>query len=251
MDQQTIKRHIEEGATFYLDILGKSELMETKKLPHYTIIQPKKGQHGGTSIYHIQIEHLPQAEALRVVEEIKNHQMHTFWGMYPSEQMLRYMGTDATKPEPLPEPNEEEAGMALRPADKPDYPATAAGITVKKVNDAAEFKLWALLNNLVMHEGYPIIHPELHYPVCEEGILTCFNVYDQGILAGVSSLLNHNGIFSLEFVAVSNAFRRRGIATAAVIAAVEYAIAHGAELITARSIGKSKFLLPQLGFRIY
>lgn len=251
MDQQTIKRHIEEGATFYLDILARSAHMDKVQHPHYTIIHPKPGQHGGMSIYNIQIEHLPEAEALRVVEEIRNHHAHTFWGMYPSERVLRHMGIVEPKPEPLPEPNEEEAGMALLPADKPDYPATPAGISVKEVNDAAEFKLWALLNNLVMHEGYPIIHPELHYPVCEEGILTCFNVYDQGILAGVSSLLNQNGIFSLEFVAVSNAFRRRGVATAAVIAAVEHAIAHGAELITARSIGKSKFLLPQLGFRIY
>lgn len=30
MDQQTIRQHIEEGGTFYLDILGKSEHMETE-----------------------------------------------------------------------------------------------------------------------------------------------------------------------------------------------------------------------------
>ncbi|WP_342438300.1 GNAT family N-acetyltransferase [Paenibacillus sp. FSL L8-0436] len=141
--------------------------------------------------------------------------------------------------------------MALLAAEKPDYPAIAKHITINKVNSAEEFKLWALLNNFVIHQGLPIIHPEHHYPVCQESILSCFNVYDQGTLAGVSSLINHNGIFSLEFVAVLGAFRRRGVATAAIIAAVEDAIAQGAELITVRAMGKNKYLLPKLGFRIY
>lgn len=250
MDNQTIRRHIEEGATFYLDILGKSEHMETVQLPHYTIIRPKKGQHGGTSIYNIQIEHLPDTEAFRIVQEIKTYKEHTFWGMYPSEVLLKYIGKDEL-PELLPEPNEEEAGMALLASEKPDYPEIPEHITIKKVSNAEDFKLWALLNNFVIHQGSPIIHPEHHYPVCHEGILSCFNVYDQGILAGVSSLLNHNGIFSLEFIAVSGAFTRRGVATAAIIAAVEDAISQGADLITVRAIGKIKHLLPKLGFRIY
>lgn len=251
MDQQTIRRHIDEGGTYYLDILGKSEHMETVLLPHYTIIRPKKGQHGGTSIYNIQIEQLSDTEALRLVQEIKNYKEHIFWGMYPSERLLQYIGKDEYIPEHLPEPNEEEAGMALLAAEKPDYPPIAEGITVSKVDNAEDFRLWALLNNFVLHQGYPIMHPELHYPVCQEGILSCFNVYDQGTFAGVSSLINHNGIFSLEFLAVSGAFRRRGVATAAVIAAVEDACAQGAELITVRAIGKSNYLLPKLGFRIY
>ncbi|WP_157794160.1 hypothetical protein [Paenibacillus donghaensis] len=78
MDQLTIRRHIEEGSTFYLDILGKSEHMKTEQFPHYTIIRPKKGQHGGTSIYNIKIDHLPEAEALRLVQEIKDHKEHIF-----------------------------------------------------------------------------------------------------------------------------------------------------------------------------
>lgn len=251
MDHQTIRRHIEESATFYLDILGKSEHMETAQLPHYTIIRPIKGQHGGTSIYNIQIDQLPESEALRVVQEIQDHKEHTFWGMYPSERLLQYFGEGAHRPEPLSEPNEDEAGMALLVADMPDYPDIAEGISIKKVSSAEDFKLWALLNNFVIHQGYPIIHPEFHYPVCQEGILACFNIYDQGILAGVSSLMNHNGIFSLEFVAVSSAFRRRGVATAAIIAAAQDAAAQGAELITLRATGPIKYLLPKLGFRIY
>lgn len=251
MDQQTIRRHIEEGATFYLDILGKSEHMEIEQFPHYTIVHPKKGQHGGTSIYNIRIGHLPETEALRIVQEIKDYKEHTFWGMYPSELLLQYIGEGVNRPELLPETNEEEAGMALLVAEKPDYPTLAEGISINKVSNAEDFKLWALLNNFVLHQGYPIMHPEHHYPVCQEGILTCFNVYDQGILAGVSSLMNHNGIFSLEFVAVSGAFRRRGVATAAVIAATQDAIAQGAELITLRAMGPIKYLLPKLGFRIY
>jgi len=142
MDPQTIRQHIEEGATFYLDILGKSEHMETEQLPHYTIIRPKKGYHSGTSIYNIQIEQLPETEALRIVQEIKSYKEHTFWKMYPSEQLLKYMGEDGHRPEPLPEPNEEEAGMALLVAEKPDYPAVAEGITVQKVDNAEDFKLW-------------------------------------------------------------------------------------------------------------
>lgn len=251
MNPQIIRSHIDEGGTFYLDILGKSEHMETEQRPHYTLIHPKKGYHGGTSIYNIQIEHLPEPEALRLIQEIKSYKEHIFWGMYPSGRLMQYVGEGEPRPEPLPEPNEEEAGMALLAAERAEYPRTANHITVHKVNNAEDFKLWALLCNFVIHQGYPIIHPELHYPVCQEGILTCFNVYDQGTLAGVSSLLNHNGVFSLEFVAVSGAFRRRGVATAAVIAAVEHAFAQGAELITVRSIGKSKYLLPKLGFRIY
>ncbi|MNI41757.1 hypothetical protein D3C73_960190 [compost metagenome] len=224
--------------------------METVQLPHYTMIRPKEGQHGGTSIYNIQLEQLPEPEALRLVQEIKDYHQHIFWAMYPSEQLLRYMG-EAPRTAPLPEPNEEEAGMALLAAEKPEYPPIPGYINVRKVTSVEEFRLWALLNNFVIHQGCPIMHPELHYPVCEEGILTCFNVYDQGVLAGVSSLINHNGIFSLEFVAVSGAFRRRGVATAAIITAVEEAIAQGAELITVRGIGPVNYLLPKLGFRVY
>lgn len=251
MNQQIIRSHIEEGSIFYMDILGKSEHMETEQRPHYTIIRPKKGHHGGTSIYNIVIEQLPEPEALRLVQEIKSYKEHVFWGMYPSERLLQYIGEGGPRLVPLPEPNEEEAGMALLAAEKPDYPRATNHITVEKAKHSEDFKLWALLCNFVLHQGYPIIHPELHYPVCQEGILTCFNVYDKGVLAGVSSLLNNNGVFSLEFVAVSDAFRRRGVATAAIIAAVEDAFAQGAELITVRAIGKSKYLLPKLGFRIY
>lgn len=48
------------------------------------------------------------------INEIKGLNLHTWWGLGLSERMLDAI-FGANRPEPIPEPNDEEANMAMLP----------------------------------------------------------------------------------------------------------------------------------------
>jgi GNAT superfamily N-acetyltransferase len=250
MERTEICRHIDDGANFYLRLLGDAEHMEYIDNGYYSIIRPKNGQEGGTSLFNIRLEHLSDDELNNKIKEIKELNLHIWWGFGLSERMLNAVFGD-NRPVPATEINDEEGCMALLPDEKPEYEEILMPITVKKVDNAEDFKIWANISNKILHGGYPIMHPENHYHLCRDGIMPCYIAYYNDTAAGVCSIINNKDISSLEFVATVDEYRRKGIARAVCAAAVDEAFQNGSKIITLRAFPGAKKLYGTLGFKIY
>lgn len=250
MERDEICKHIDEGANFYLRLLGDAEHMEYIDNGYYSIIRPKPGQAGGASLFNIRLEHLSNDELEQKVDEIKELNLHTWWGFGLPERMLTAIWHDK-RPEPLPEPNDEEACMAILPKEKPEYKEIVMPIIVKKVDNVKDFSLWANISNKILHGGYQIIHPENHFHLCKTGIMPCYIGYYNGTAAAVCSIMNNKDISSLEFVATIDEYRRKGLARAICISAIDEAFKNGSKIISVRSFGEAKKLYKSLGFKIY
>lgn len=250
MKNVEIIKHIDDGANFYLRLLGDAEHMEYTDNGYYSIIRPKSGQKGGTSLFNIRLEHLADEELKEKIKEIKGLNIHTWWGVGLSERMLDAVFGE-NRPEPVPEPNAEEANMAMLSEDKPQYEEIASPISVKKVDNVEDFKLWANISNTVLHDGYPIMHSVNHYHLSQSGVMPCYIAYYNGTAASVCSIINNKDISSLEFVATTDGFRKRGLARAVCITAINEAVKNGSKIITLRAFPGAKKLYQTMGFRIY
>ena len=71
MERMEICRHIDDGANFYLRLLGDAKHMEYMDNGYYSIIRPKSGQTEGTSLFNIRLEHLSEDELKQKINEIK------------------------------------------------------------------------------------------------------------------------------------------------------------------------------------
>lgn len=250
MERAEICKYIDDGANFYLRLLGDAEHMEYSDNGYYSIIRPKNGQEGGTSLFNIRLEHLSDEELKKKVNEIKELNLHTWWGLELPERMLNAIFGE-NRPEPISEPNDEEANMAMLPKEKPKYEKISMSITVKKVDNAEDFKIWANISNKVLHGSYPIMHPKNHYHLSQGGIMPCYIAYYNGTAATVCSIINNKDISSLEFVATIDEHRRKGLASAVCITAIDEAFQNGSKIITLRAFSGAKKLYKALGFKIY
>jgi hypothetical protein len=251
MERAEICRHIDDGANFYLRVLGDAAHMEYITTDYYSIIRPKSGEEWGQSLFDIRVEHLPDDELQRQIDEIKKRNLHTWWGFNVSERMLQAIHGTTEWPQAPAEPTDDEAYMALLPEEKPSYPRAEYPIAVQRVDDPNDFKTWAAITNSILHGGFPIIHPENHYHLCESGIMTSYLGYLGTDPVATSAVLDNQGICSLEFVATIEAYRRKGVAKAACMRAVEDAFASGAKIITARGFADGVKLLRSLEFKAY
>jgi GNAT superfamily N-acetyltransferase len=250
MNRTEICEYIDEGANFYLRVLGNADHMEYIDNGSYSIIRPKEGQVGGTSLFNIRLEHLSDKDMEEKVNEIKKLGLHTWWGIGLSERMLKAVyGED--KPVSATETNNEEGYMALLPGNKPDYKETDIPVTVKKVHNTDDFKVWANISNQLLHGGYPIIHPENHYHLSEEEIMPCYIAYYNGAAAAVCSIINNKDIASLEFVCTLEEYRRKGLAKAVCITAINEAFKNGSKIITLRAFPNAKKMYRGMGFKLY
>jgi len=250
MERNETCKHIDDAANFYLRLLGDAKHMEYIDNGYYSIIRPKDGQEWGTSLFNLRLDQLSDEELKEKINEIKNLNLHTWWGFGLSERILAAIWGEQ-RPETLPEPNDEEACMAILSEEKPEYDEIDMHITVKKVDNMKDFSIWANINNKILHGGYPIMHPENHYHLCEKGIMPCYIGYYNGMPAAVCSIMNNNGISSLEFVATTSEYRRKGLARAVCITAIQEAFKNGSKVISVRAFGGGKKLYKALGFKVY
>lgn len=250
MERNEIVKCIDEGANYYLRLLGDAQHMEYSDNGLYSIIRPKAGQEGGTSLFQLKLEHLADKELQDKVKEIKAYNIHTWWGLGLSERMQEAIYGN-NRPVQATEDNEEEGCMAMVFGEKPQYDKAPHPITVRKVSNLEEFRLWANITNRILNGGYALIHPENHYPLAKNKIMSCYIGYYEDSPAAVCSVIHNGGNFSLEFVCTEKEYRRKGLASAVCIAAIEEAFQEGAGIITLRAYPEAKKLYTTLGFRIY
>ncbi|MFZ5354866.1 MAG: GNAT family N-acetyltransferase [Bacillota bacterium] len=252
MNSSEIMKLIDEGANFYCRQLGNASHMEFVNNGCYSMIYPKEGQKGGTSLFDVTLEHLNDEEAVQKINEIKALDVHTWWGLCLSDRIADLVwGKDRPILTPEQHEDDEELYMAIFPEEKTVYSKANDQISVKQVLTIDEFSIWADICNSVLHDGYPIMHRINHFDICKNGIMPCYIGYYEGKPAAVSAILNNNGVSSLEFVATLDGFRKKGLARALCQTAVEEAFAKGSKIITTRAFADAKNLYKSLGFKIY
>lgn len=252
MNNSEIMKLIDDGANFYCHQLGNASHMEFTNNGYYSMIFPKEGQKGGTSLFNITLEHLNDEQAMQKVNEIKALNVHTWWGLCLSDRIADLVwGKDRPILTPEQHENDEELYMVIFPDEKPVYSKVNDEITVKPVITMDEFSTWADICNSVLHGDYPIIHRINHFDICKNGIMPSYIGYYQGKPVAVSAILHNNGISSLEFVATIDDFRKKGLARALCQTAVDEAFLNGAKIITTRASANAKNLYKSLGFKVY
>lgn len=251
MNNSEIIKIVKE-ANFYCRQLGNASHMEFVNNGCYSMIYPKEGQEGGTSLFDVTLGHLNDEVALQKIKEIQALNVHTWWGLCLSDRIADLIWGEG-RPILTPEQHEddEEFYMAIFPEDKPVYRKVSDEITVKPVITDDEFSTWADICNSVLHGGYPIMHRINHFDICKNGIMPCYIGYYQDKPAAVSAILNNNGISSLEFIATLDDFRKKGLARALCQTAVDEAFANGSKIITTRAFANAKNLYKSIGFKIY
>lgn len=251
MEKIEIYKHIDGGANYYLKLLGDAKHMEYTDNGYYSIIKPKNGEDGGISLFNLRLEHLSDPELNEKINEIKGLNLHTWWGFGLAERMLNAIFGE-NRPMAVPEPNDEEEGyMAMLPEEKPLYKEFATNITVKKVDNPEDFKLWSDISNEILHGGYKLMHPENHYHLSKCGTMDCYIAYYNGEASAVCSIINNKDISSLEFVATLEKYGRKGLAKAVCITAINEAFKNGSKIITLRSVPEAKKLYRSMGFKSY
>ena len=251
MDKAEIIKVIDDGANFYCRILGDASHMEFRDNGYYSIIYPKDGEKGGTSLFDVRIEQLSDKEANLIIDEIKSKKVHTWWGLCVSDRIADLIWGKYRPTPPASEDELEEAYMALFPNEKPVYRKFNAHIEVRPVSSLEEFNIWADICNSILHGNFSIIHPVNHYHLCEKGIMPCFIGYYNNTPASVSAIINDKHNSSLEFVATLDNYRDKGLATALCQTAVDNAFLNGSKIITARAFNDAIKLYKSLGFKIY
>jgi ribosomal protein S18 acetylase RimI-like enzyme len=252
MNSKEIYKLIDDGANFYCRQLGNASHMEYVRKDCYSMIYPKTGEDGGTSIFDITIEHLNNEEAMAKINEIKAYNAHTWWSLCISNRIADLVwGKDRPILTAKQLEESDELCMAVLPDERLKDNKRQEGVEIKPVTKLAEFEVWADICNLVLHNELPIIHPINHYDICKNGIMNCYIGYYYGKPVSVAAILNNDRISSLEFVATLNEHRRLGLATALSQKAVEEAFMNGVEIVTTRAFADAKNIYKALGFKCY
>ena len=71
MNNTEIMKIVDDGANFYCRQLGNASHMEFVNNGCYSMIYPKAGQDGGTSLFDVTLEHLDDEEALQKLTKLK------------------------------------------------------------------------------------------------------------------------------------------------------------------------------------
>lgn len=247
-DRVAIRRRINDAGTLFFDLLGDGAHMNKVHLPHYTLISPKDGEAGPTTLYDIRLGGLAKQEAMALIEEIKAMRIHVWWDIcFPQEIKQWIFGT---RPAPASEPNDEESYMAMLLEEKPAYPPSEQHITVTRVSSAQDFAHWARLTNQLFQEG-ALVHPEHHYHLCVQGDMACYIGHLEGQAVGVGCMMRRDDLAAIYLVATAAEHRRRGVATAVCRTAIEGAEREGAKLFTACAWPAIKTVMRRLGYMYY
>lgn len=261
MTEQEIIKYINNGAKHYIRMFANAEHMEKHEEEYYSYIKPKAGEHGISFAYDIRIENLPKEKQQELVTEIKALQMPIWLDLDASDDVFRmFFGREKVHGQTV-FAEEDEIYMAVsaeewQAMDKADNSVDKQKVKwnakITKVTSAKEFAVWSKINNDVLAGGFADIHPEYHYPICEKGLLHCYIAYDGNLPVAIASIMNNEGVSSLEFVATVPKMRRKGFAKAVCERAVEEAFADGAKIITVRAANLSAGkLYEKIGFKAY
>ena len=250
MTNKEIIKHIDDGANYYVGLFGEAVHMEKVDKEFYSYVKPKEGEQGISFIYNVHINDLPTEEMKKVIDEIKSMNMPTWLGMNLSDEAA-YIYFGKKPAQERREPGEDdEVYLAMLPEEKTEYHENDHKII--KVSTVEEFAVWAQTAKDILAGGHTDIHPVNHFVWCEKMGMKCYILYHGSTPVSVASIMDNNGVDSLEFVGTIPEMRRKGFARAVCEKAVSDAFADGASIITIRAINRAAARLYQsVGFKIY
>lgn len=250
MTEKEIIKYIDDGANFYISALGDAEHMEIVERAFYRYVRPKTDEHGIRFIFDVRLDGLPMDQMRKIVSEIKALHMPVWLSLSASDELFYlFFGKSKIHGQTVFE-EEDEVYMALLPTRETND--QACGHSIIKVKSPTEFAVWAEITNCIFADGRPDVHPSFHYPLCHNGIMKCYILYNADTPAAVCAVLNNHGIASIEFVATIPEMRRNGYAKAVCVKAIHDAFSDGAKIITVRAANAAASKLYQsLGFKAY
>ncbi|MDE7176189.1 MAG: GNAT family N-acetyltransferase [Lachnospiraceae bacterium] len=250
MTKREIFKHIDDGANFYVGMFGEAAHMEKVDKEFYSYVKPKAGEQGISFIYNVRINDLPTEQMKMVIDEMKSMNMPIWLDLLvPDEVIYIFSGKKPTHEEKEPS-EDDEVYLAMLSEEKIEYQKNDHKII--KVHTAEEFAFWAQMANDILAEGRTDIHPVNHFIWCEKMGMKCYILYHGDTPVSVASIMDNNGIDSLEFVGTVPNMRRKGFAKAVCERAVSDAFADGASIITIRAINRAAARLYQsVGFKAY
>ncbi len=234
MTDREIIKHINDGANYYVSLFGMAEHMEIIDKGFYSYVKPKTAEQGISIIYNVRIDNLLPEMQKALISEMKELQMPIWLDLTVSDDVfMQVFGRNKIHGQTVFDEN-DEIYMALLPNEKEVN--FVGNEEIVKVQSKEEFATWAKIANDVLAKGYPDMHPIYHYPLCRDGIMKGYIRYKQGVPVAVASIINNNGIASLEFVATLPEMRRQGYAREICERAIQDAFADGAKIVTVRAI---------------
>lgn len=250
MTNKEIIRHIDDGANYYVGLFGEAVHMEKVDKDFYSYVKPKEGEQGISFIYNVRINDLPAEEMKKVIDEMKSMNMPTWLGMNLSDEAAYiYFGKKPAQEKREPR-EDDEVYLAMLFEEKTEYQENDHKII--RVRTAEEFAVWAQMANDILAGGHTDIHPVNHFIWCEKMGMKCYILYHDNTPVSVASIMDNNGVDSLEFVGTVPKMRKKGFAKAVCEKAVSDAFADGASIITIRAINRAAARLYQsVGFKIY
>ncbi len=250
MTDREIVRYIDSGANYYVSLFGNAPHMRKTDKEYYSYIEPKADEYGISFVYHVRVDDLPLERKKEVIAEIKSLHMPVWLDLLSSDETFFLLfGKEKVHGQTKFAEN-DEIYMAVLPEEK--TACHEKSDSVRKVQSAREFALWAQIANDVLSGGAPDIHPVYHFPLCENGVLNCYIMYRDNIPVSVAAVMDDHGIASLEFVATIPEMRRKGLARAVCEKAVCDAFSNGAKIVTVRAINLTAAkLYRSVGFKVY
>ena len=250
MTKREIFKHIDDGANYYVGMFGEAAHMEKVDKEFYSYVKPKAGEQGISFIYNVRINDLPTEQMKMVIDEMKSMNMPIWLDLLvPDEVIYIFSGKKPTHEEKEPS-EDDEVYLAMFSEEKIEYQKNDHKII--KVHTTEEFAIWAQMANDILAEGRTDIHPVNHFICCEKMGMKCYILYHGDTPVSVASIMDNNGIDSLEFVGTVPNMRRKGFAKAVCERAVSDAFADGASIITIRAINRAAARLYQsVGFKAY
>lgn len=250
MTNKEIIQHIDEGANYYVGLFGEAVHMEKVDKEFYSYVKPKEGEQGISFVYNVSINDLPAEQMKTVVDEIKSMNMPIWFDLLASDEAVSvFFGKESTNEKPEPS-EDDEVYLAILSEEKKEYDENDYRII--KVHTAEEFAIWAQMVNDILAGGHTDIHPVNHFIWCEKMGVKCYIMYYDNTPVSVASIMDNNGVDSLEFVGTIPEMRRKGFAKAVCEKAVSDAFADGASIVTVRAINRAAARLYQsMGFKAY
>lgn len=243
MTGKEIIGYINDGANYYVSLFGKAEHMNCIEKMNYSYVFPKEGEKGISFVYDVKIDDLDDDKKRNIIQEIELLKMPVWWDLKSIKKIFpeKIIGTI----------DDEELYMAVLPEDNISK-NELQNVLIKTVDNKELFKIWANHVNNILNNGYPDIHPEYHYNLCENKLMDCYLCFVNDVLVSSATIMNNNGIASLEFVATNSEYRKKGFAKHICIHAISESFLNGAKIITLRAVNvEAKNLYKKIGFKIY
>jgi len=247
-----ILKNINNGAVFYLNVFGNAEHMQIEDHGNFRYIYPKGDGQGVRLVYDIRLENLSVENAQAKIAEIKAMNVPVWWPVHISNTLYRLIHNKNREPVSLTPPDGIELYMAATSPTQIPAIQPIDGVKIQKSDDENSFALWARSVKDCFHDDFQYFHPQYHYPACKSGEMRCYLCRKNDRPVAVCSIMDNEGICSLENVATHMDYRRQGIAKYLCAVAMKEAFVCGAKLISLRAVEPgTRELYTSLGYRTY